>query len=242
MREVFGIEARHRLVGQDAPSAAGPARGRCRRAAARRPRACRRATSALCVSSTRRGTASAISTSASGNSCSAESIDDRSAMRPTSTFFSTDRRCTRLWCWKIIATSRRTRRRSRRAGAKRVPSTTISPAVGCGQPVDAAQQRRLAGARSDRARRGTRRAGSTGRCPSAPDCRRRTSSGPRILIMTSCRLWRSLHLLRSRLSELGRVANDVVGRVVGLHEAVELALVGPGDVLDVQERGLDLAP
>ena len=51
-------------------------------------------------------------------------------MRPTSTFFSTLSRFTRLCCWKIMATLRRSRRRSRALERNGVPSTTISPPVG----------------------------------------------------------------------------------------------------------------
>ena len=56
-----------------------------------------------------------------GRAAARDRIDEKPAMRPTSTFFSTDSRFTRLWCWKIIATLRREQpqvaaaRRERRA-------------------------------------------------------------------------------------------------------------------------------
>ena len=136
MREVFGSRLATGSSARITPAAA-PARGRCRRAAARRPRAGRRAHRALCAQlDPRAGIRSAISTSLRGRAAAGSGSTSRSAMRPTSTFFSTDRRFTRLWCWKIMRDVAPERRRSRRSSVER-------------HAVDARSRRRV-GLRSSR--------------------------------------------------------------------------------------------
>ncbi|MNJ58278.1 hypothetical protein D3C77_539060 [compost metagenome] len=65
---------------------------------------------ALCGRSTCSRQFIARATSRRLNSCSSEARVDTEPRRPVSTFLSTDRRGTTLWCWKIIATWRRSSR------------------------------------------------------------------------------------------------------------------------------------